>query len=70
MQNTHTTHWVEKNCEEELSSADAFVQFTRTSGVLIIKDSVCEQTTCLPGQHLDRETEQNIISLVRIFFRC
>lgn len=60
MQNTHCTHRVEKDSEEELSSANAFVQFPRASGVLIIKDSVCEKTARLPGQHLHRGTEQKL----------
>ena len=56
----YLTHRVQEDREEELSSIDELVQFVWAAWVILIEDSVCEQTTRLTGQHLRCKSENSL----------
>lgn len=55
---------VQENGEEELSSSDAPVQLLGATWVFVVEDGVGEQTTRLPGQHLQHSSRGLIRSPV------
>jgi len=52
-----STHGVEEHSQEQFTPVDDFVQFTGTTGVLVVEDGVREEAAGLPGEYLGQDKD-------------